>query len=702
MASPLQVSFIIRAIDRSTAVMRKVTNNFAAMRNAKASADKAFAQAANIRQAAAGVDMFASKARAAVAAPVSAFADFEAAMSGVKAVTGKITDNEFTKLTEEAKRLGATTRFTAVQAAEGFKFFGIAGWNAAEQMKALPAAMNLSVGSGTELGRTADILSDIMGAYRKEASEAATVSDTLAYTISNSNTTLETLFETMKMAAPDARRLGIRMGDLAAMTGLMGSAGIKGTNAGTALRSAMVRLSAPSSLASKYLKHLGISTVDANQNLRPMIDILADVADKSKDMGTAVQSKLLKELFGLRALSGMNVLLAEGADSIRKFGNEATGASNYAAKMATTMDDNLRGKTVLLTSAIDGLLTAIGEQLAPIITSATLKITTVVQRMTEWTRAHPTLTRVIGIAAAGIAAFTTALTGAMFTMVAFVTTMGIAQYGIGGFKTGLAVLRGAMSATMLRMEALTATTKVLSFETMPAKKGILGMAKSISRMAIPAMRAWISSMWASVPATTAATWPVLAIIAGIAATVGAVYFAIKYWDRLVLVFERFKNASLKTKIVLGALLAPFQILLAPIEAIIIAIKLLSPLWKGFSSDVSWLITKIKELVGWLDKLELPNWVREFGAAHMEFFKGVGAETMAGVKEIAGETAWIAGARAAPSLGTSDYLAKSEQYSNLNVNLKVDAEGRPTATVERQSGVDVDIESWYNGQAMAAP
>jgi TP901 family phage tail tape measure protein len=695
MGDTLNVSLIIRAIDRASAPIRKVTKNFEAMRVASARASKAFKVSADIRQAAEGMSRFARVARGIAGAPVTAFVDFQAAMSGVKAVTGGILPAQFAQLTANAKELGATTRFTAVQAAEGFKFFGIAGWNAAEQMEALPAAMNLSVASGTDLGRTADILSDIMGAFGKEADQAANVSDQLAYTLSNSNTTMETLFETMKVAGPIASDLKFSMSDVAAMTGIMGSAGIKGSLAGTALRSAMLKLASPSKTASTMLKKLGITIVDESGNVRNMVDVFAEVADKTEGMGTALRTTFLKELTGLRAVSGISKLMSAGGDAIRKFSAGAAGASGRAKEMAKIMDDNLKGSFVLLTSALDGFLTAVGEQLEPMLTSLVNTITRVVQSVTSWAVEHPTLTKVIAITTAAIAALATGLTGILFTLAAATSAFGVLTLSIGGQKTAVQLL----SAAYKRLTVRTAAWEVVSSRSgamMPVvEKGFIGMTGSVLR-AIPAFIGLKISAWAAAIGVNAAIWPVTAVVAAIVAVTAAVVLAIVYWDKIVAVWERLKNASLATKIVLGILLAPLLLLLSPILAIAWAANKIIDNWepiKKFFSDI-WasIIGGVKKAILWLEKVKLPAPLRTFMDHWLGGAKLVGgavSSAAGAVADVGREMAWVAGAGegTGEQAAAGGLMSRTEGGSNL---------GEGKVVIEFRNGIPVPVETDSSG------
>lgn len=512
MAENLIISLIIKAIDQATGPMRRVTNNFAHMRRGWQQASASFAKAAQMRQAAEGVASFARKARAAIAAPISAFEDFEAAMSGVRAVTRGITEKEFADLTDTASKLGATTRFTATQAAQAMKFLGMAGFNAAKQMAAVPATLDLATAAGTDLGRTADIVSDIMGAFNKTAKETRSVADMLAVTMTGANVNLETMFETMKLVGPIATKMKISMADVAAMTGLMGSAGIKGSMAGTALRGSILRLIDPSKKAAAFLEQLKVKTVDASGNMRPMIKILDEVAKASAGLGTAKQGAMIKEIFGLRAVSGVATLLDKIAKGeVQKFSAEIENSSGAVAEMARIMDDNARGATVRLTSAVDGLNIAVGSQLTPSLTSLKETMMGVIQGMTVWSKEHPDLTKAIGLTVGVVALLATGLAGLMFTMAAATTALGVMAIAFGSSQTGAQLMGGAIRGLIVRIGA---------------------MAAWIWATALPAMGAWAASLWATIAPALAAAAPFIAIAVAIGAITLAVALLIKHWKEL--------------------------------------------------------------------------------------------------------------------------------------------------------------------------
>lgn len=675
MATNLNVSLVIRAIDRATAPMRAVTGGFRAMRESKQRADKAFASAANLRQAGDAVERFAGVARSAVASPIRAFEEFDQAMASVAAVSGNLLPGQFEKLEAKAKELGATTGFTATEAAQGLQFFAIAGFDAEEAMTALPSAMDLAVASGSDLARTSDILSDIMGAFGKEASDATSISDQLATTLTNSNTTLETLFETMKLVGPIAADLKFPMSDVAAMAGVLGSAGIKGSLAGTALRSSMLKLAAPSSKARDILKKLGIAMVDGNGDMRNMIDILSEVADRTKGAGTAVRVSFLKELTGLRAVSGISKLLATGGDELKRFSAQIQNSSGAVKEMAEIRFDNARGKTAILTSALSGLLITVGEQLNPVLSAAKGILTDVINVINAWASRNPGLTKTLIIAAAAIAGLTTAIAALMFTLATATTALGVFNLAMGGTKTGAQLMSLAL-------------------------KPIGGL---ITRF-LPTLALWTASWWASAPAVLAATWPILAIIAAIALLIAAVVIVVRHWDTLTGVWERFKNASLKTKIVLSLLLGPIVALLAPFLAIAFVAKKIIDNWDPISTFFRDLFGFIKEsLSAWtllsdkISEFKLPGPLQTFFDLNVAAVEAIG-DAIGGV---AAETKFIAtgGEAGAVDLQTSEFLRRTEGASEGgSADVAVRFLNAPPFEVESSeaSGIGLSVDDGLGG------
>ena len=228
-------------------------------------------------------------------------------MSKVQALTRLNKESEkLNKLREQAKKLGSTTSFTATEVAQGQSFLAMAGFDAEKIQKSMPSLLDLAKGAGLDLATTADISSNILSAFKMPAEQMGVVADTLAATFSRSNVDLAMLGDTMKYVAPIAKKTGAGIQDAAAMAGLLGNIGIQGSEAGVALRALYNRMAAPPQDASSALKELNVQVADANGNMRPMAALLAEVAEKTKDMGNTKQLALFKAIAGSRAGAAMS------------------------------------------------------------------------------------------------------------------------------------------------------------------------------------------------------------------------------------------------------------------------------------------------------------------------------------------------------------------------------------------------------------
>lgn len=305
---------------------------------------------------------------------VKTASEFEAAMSQVKAISGA-TGGDFKKLEDIAKKMGATTKFTAIDSAEALKYMGMAGWKTDQMIAGLPPIMNLAAASGENLGTVSDIVTDSLTAFGLKATDAARFSDVLAAAATNSNTNVGLMGETFKYAAPVAGALGYSIEDTAVAVGLMANAGIKGSQAGTALRSAFTRLVKPTKEVNKGLELIGLSADDfRGKSLHETIDILRD---SFKGLDGSQQAEIASMIFGQHAMSGMLGIINASEEDYNKLSDAIKNSSGSADEMAKIMNDNLQGDLVLLKSAVEGAAIAIGEKLRPFIRD-------VVQKIKEW------------------------------------------------------------------------------------------------------------------------------------------------------------------------------------------------------------------------------------------------------------------------------------------------------------------------------
>lgn len=292
-------------------------------------------------------------ALAGLGAAISTIREFDSSMSKLGAVTGA-TAAEMEKMRGIARDLGSSTEFSAKQAADGLTFLGMAGFNAAESMAAIPAVLDLATASAMDLGSAADIASNIMSGFGIEAANAANVTDILAAASSRANTDVGQLGSAMSTVAPISKALGINLADTAAAIGVMSDAGIQGERAGTALRGVLASLAGPSTEAESVLTKLGLTIADVD----PAMNSLSSVMGKLGAAGLSTADAL--SVFGREAVSGALVLV-DGSARLREFGDELSNVDGAAAKMATTMRDNLGGDIDGLKSAISGLMLSLGD-----------------------------------------------------------------------------------------------------------------------------------------------------------------------------------------------------------------------------------------------------------------------------------------------------------------------------------------------------
>jgi len=289
--------------------------------------------------------------------------DFEKAMNEVEAkalVSGKSLDD----LKAQAKEMGASTKFSAVEAANAMVFMAQAGFDTEKIYNALPGVLSLAAAGNTEIARTADVASNIMGAFGIEANKMGKVADTLAMTMASSNVDLEMLAETMKLAAPVADDFGLSLEDTAAATGLLGNIGIQGSMAGTTLRQMFLGLSTITPKVKEGLSDLGVEITDQNGNLNSFSSIMSQVGKALPKLEQASQMKLLKDVFGQRAISGASKLAKQAGGAVNVveiFSQKIDKAEGAAKKMAETMQQGATGSITRMKSAFEGLQLSLGE-----------------------------------------------------------------------------------------------------------------------------------------------------------------------------------------------------------------------------------------------------------------------------------------------------------------------------------------------------
>ena len=274
-------------------------------------------------------------------------ANFESAMNKVKAVSGA-TGDEFKQLEGIARELGASTKFSATEAAEGMGFLAMAGFDVKEIMQAMPATLNLAAAGNMQLAESADIVSNIMQGFGLEASQTGETVDILTKTFTSSNTSLTQLGEAMSYVAPAARAFGQDITMTSAAVGILSDAGIQASKAGTGLRQAFIQLQ-------KKSDDLGISVTDTNGKMLPLVDILQNIEDAGLTTAEVINT------VGPRAGTALAALIDRGPQALSDFTTELNNAGGTAKQVADTQMEGLNGALTELRSATSELAIAFSE-----------------------------------------------------------------------------------------------------------------------------------------------------------------------------------------------------------------------------------------------------------------------------------------------------------------------------------------------------
>lgn len=295
---------------------------------------------------------------------IETYKNFEAAMSQVQAISSA-TDSELTKLTNKAKEMGATTKFTAEESAEAFNYMAMAGWKTEDMLNGIEGILSLAAASGEDLAATSDIVTDSLTAFNMKAKDAGHFSDVLAAAASSANTTVSGMGETFKYAGSMAGSLEYSIEDVALMTGLMANSGIKATMSGTALNSIFTRLSTNTSGAADAMSDLGIKFYTSEGNARDLSDVMGELRAATANMTAEQKSNLANTIAGTQAQKGLLAILNASEEDYNKLADAINNADGAAASMSDTMLDNLAGSITLLQSAVDGVKISFGERLYP-------------------------------------------------------------------------------------------------------------------------------------------------------------------------------------------------------------------------------------------------------------------------------------------------------------------------------------------------
>ena len=397
--------------------------------------------------------------------------DFEASMSNVEALSGASGD-ELEALSDKAKEMGASTKFTAGESADALSYMALAGWNTQSMLEGISPVLNLAAAANMDLAQASDIVTDYLTAFGLKASDTTHLVDVMAYAMAHSNTDVIQLGEAYKACASTATSLGYSVEETTAVLATMANAGVKGGEAGTALNAIFTRLATNTKKCGDELANYGVNIYDAQGNMQSLSSILTGIAGVWGDLTDQEQANLAKTIAGTTQYSKLQTIMAgcsesaaEGGQSFSDYTAALNSCAGSADKMAGTMLDNMNGRLVLMQSAADGLKIAIGEDLTPTMSGLYDVGAQVLGWMQGFVEENPGVVK--GIAAGtvtlgGLAGAITAVNAALKlskvlapTLTTVVPVLGTAALAAGGVAAVVALLSSAANDTVPSVQELT-------------------------------------------------------------------------------------------------------------------------------------------------------------------------------------------------------------------------------------------------------
>lgn len=455
-------------------------------------------------------------------ATLGAGVEFDTTMARVQALTrlDKGAD-ELAMLRKQARELGATTLFTSTQVAEGQAFLGMAGFDPEKIKAAMPGILDMAKAGGMDIGETADIGSNILTGMNLQADQMAQVADVITAAFTRSNTSISTLGETMKYAAPGAAQFGVDLETTAAMAAKLGDAGIQGSMGGTSIRRMIGRLASPNKSAREALQKLGVTAQDAQGNMRNLPEVLQEIYVKSRNMGDIERGSLWKAIAGETGSNAMGILVDQaGSGKLQELITILKASEGEAAQVAKTMADNFAGDWDQLKSAWADVGIELFEGQNSALRELAQNITGVIRKIGGWIKENPQLAGQIVKTIAGLALLTTAMGGLSLMLASVLGPFAIVRYAMAllGIKS-LGAVAGikAVGSVLLWLGRLALLNPI----------GLLITALAATALIYEnwdAIKAYFLGLWPQLKASFVALWAEMQTgfaggLSGIAATV---------------------------------------------------------------------------------------------------------------------------------------------------------------------------------------
>ena len=508
---------------------------------------------------------------AAGAAPLAAMigtaATFEQAMSKVKAITNS-SNEDMARLNETAQQLGASTQFSATQAAEAMSYLGMAGWKTDQIIAGMPGMLDLAAASGSDLATVADIVSDDLTAFGMSADQAGHMADVMAAASTNANTNVEMMGMTIKYAGAVAGALGYSLEDVSIATGLMANAGIKADQAGTSLRAIMTRLIDPPKDAATALDTLGISAINADGSVKPFRQTIMELREKFKGLSQSEKAQMASSIAGTEAMSGFLAVVNASDSDFDTLANAIDNADGASKQMANTMNDNAKGGAIQLQSAIEGVSIAIGSIFLPTLARIAGVMAQTVGSVANWAKEHQELVGIIITTTAAIAG-----------LIMAVLAINVAAAGILYLKNSFLLYKMVASDAHILMRLWAGATKMAAAAQMALNAVMSANPIILIIMAILAavaafvyfyntnekFRNMVISSWNAIKTTASSVWSTIVVAIGTA------------WEWIV---SAVQAGMAVLNAIWGILVSAVQSAYAAIMAIVVAfVAVASAVWR---------------------------------------------------------------------------------------------------------------------------
>ncbi|GIO18163.1 hypothetical protein J18TS1_12630 [Oceanobacillus oncorhynchi subsp. incaldanensis] len=528
-------------------------------------------------------------------AAVKTGADFEQSMSQVEAISGASAE-EMEKLEAVAREMGAATKFSASEAADGLNYMALAGWDVDEMVSALPGVLNLASAGAMDLGSASDIVTDNMSAFNIEASRAGEVADILAYAQSNANTSVDQLGEAFTRAAPAAAAAGIDLETTTAILSAFADQGLKGSAAGTAFDAVLRDLTASAEDGSIAIGDTSVAVYDAEGNMRDLKDIMSDVEDATSGMSDEQKNSALSSIWQQQGIRGVNMLLNQGVDELIDFDEALRNADGSAAAAASIMEDNLWGALTILGSALSELAIQIYQMVEPALRAIVAGVTAVV----VWMQNIP------GPVKAAIGVFA-ALVAAIGPIILVLSTL-VVWYGLFLQYKALIIAQGGILAGVLRglsiaFAALTGPVGIAIAAVVAASVAIIALWNNNE-----AFRDFVLNAWDAIQN---------AISVAIDYIVSAFESLVSWISDLNISFSDLLDTALMLAPVVMALFGPIGMVAAALTVLFTQTNIVTDMIKVFKGEMEFseAIDNMLEMVmQWVGNLqEMAMWALETGS-----------------------------------------------------------------------------------------